>query len=461
MKKKDQFVIALAIYGVLFLGLLEAHGGSFWRVWCVLSVPFAFYHVVFTTCVSFRDALRSKAGIVLFPSVLVSYEYLRHGIALQYDGSGLTFCLLGPLVLMGLGRQLAAFGGVWSLTYAFGLMIALVVMAFESRRNWHWRIMIAISITLLVAACVFTNGASGRVISAEQAVVVTVPFAVSKQNASAVTAFVDDFRRMADGDTPYVLGAETMAEMKLENNRLYFAGPDDLAWQDISKQGNCIVLVGAWITVQNRNDRINAIVQIRNGEVIGVESKHRLAPFVESQPFGTRWLVNIGWVPEGAVRDVMSPDEAGEYLKPFGKVQGVQPGVCYDIFFGVAYLDGLDETHRFMTCSLDETYDDSGIFQQLSMLHASIRAIETGRSLVRTSLGGITSVSDPLGREIEPTATRLGISMYRVPICRDVSFYARTGDWIVWSSLSVTGGWIGRGVFQRRRNGVKGEANEA
>lgn len=461
MTKKDHFVTALLIYGFLFLGLFEAHGGSFWRVWFVLSVAFALYHVAFTICVSFREALRSKASIFLFPSVLVSYEFLRHGIALQYDGSGLTFCLLGQLVPAGLGRQLAAYGGIWSLTFALGFVIALVVMVLDWRRNWHWRSMSAFSIALLVAACVFSNRADDRVTSAEQAVVVTVPFAVSEQNVSVVTAFVDDSRRIADGDNPYVLGAETMVEMKLENNQLQIAESDALAWRDISKEGNCFVLVGAWINVKGRNDRINAVVQIRNGDVVGVESKHRLAPFVESQPIGTRLLVNMGWVPEDAVRDVMSPGEAEEYLKPFGKLQGVQPSVCYDVFFGPAYLEGLDETHRFMTCSLDETYDDSGIFQQLSMTHSRIRAIEARRSLVRTSLGGITSAFDSLGREIEPVATHLGMNMYRVPICRETSFYARTGDWIVWFSLSVTGGWIGHTAFHRRRVGVKGAANEA
>ena len=242
---------------------------------------------------------------------------------------------------------------------------------------------------------------------------------------------------------------------------MQFSGPDDLAWQDISRQGNCSVLIGAWVIVQGRNDRINAIVQIRNGDVVGVESKHHLVPVVESQTIGSRWLVNMGWVPKDAVRDVMSPGVAAEILKPFGKLQGIQSRVCYDIFFGPAYLDGLNETHQFMTCSLGEAYDDSGIFQQLSMSHAGIRAIESRRSLVRTSLGGITSAFDPLGREIEPHTVRLGMSFYRIPVYQDMSFYARTGDWIVWFSLSVTGGWIGRSVLQRRRNGVKGEVNEA
>jgi apolipoprotein N-acyltransferase len=104
-----------------------------------------------------------------------------------------------------------------------------------------------------------------------------------------------------------------------------------------------------------------------------------------------------------------------------------------------------------MTCSLDETYDDSGIFQWLSMQHSRIRAIEAGRSLVRCSLGGITAAFDPMGNEIEPIASRAGMNLYRVPVSRKTTFYARTGDWIVWLSFFVVGAWMLHGVGERWR----------
>jgi apolipoprotein N-acyltransferase len=114
-------------------------------------------------------------------------------------------------------------------------------------------------------------------------------------------------------------------------------------------------------------------------------------------------------------------------------------------------LDGLNKSHDFITCSLDESYDDSGIFQWLSMQHSRIRAIEARRSLVRCSLGGITAAFDPMGNEIKPIATQAGMNLYRVPVCHDVTFYASTGDWIVWFSFFVVGGCSLHGARQRRR----------
>jgi apolipoprotein N-acyltransferase len=378
----------------------------------------------------------------------VLYEFTRYYATFLYDGSGLTFFSLGQFLPLG-GLQLASVGGIWLLTFVTALLIWLIVSVFHVGSTRTRSIACVASFGLLAIPVFAGDGMIYERDSEEEAVIMTVPFPVSFSSISAVKQFASDPRLIADEESLTILGPETMLELRLIDGAITFNRPQDEPWKEVSTTRNCSVLIGAWIIMENRDDRINAIVQIREGEVVGVEPKHRLAPFVESQPFGTGSLVEMGWIPEDAVRDATLPGAANERLRCFTKPQGIQTGVCYDIFFGAAYLDGLNVSHDFMTCSLDESYD-FGVFQWLSIHHSQIRAIETCRSLVRCSLGGITAAFDPNGREIQPMISRAGMNLYRVPVCHETSFYAQAGDWIVWFSLVVVSGWMAYGICERR-----------
>ncbi len=450
MRLIDHFILGLFFYGCIFLGILESRGGSFWRIWILLSISFAAFHCVFMFFVSFHSAIKSRAGWFLVPCICVFYEFARHLVTFLYDGSGLTFFTLGQFLPLD-GIQPASIGGIWLLTFVAAFLIWLIVSVFyavatRARQTACLASFGVLATSLLTGVATINQGKVG-----DEVAVMTVPFPVSSSSVSAVKQFASDARSITDDGPLTILGSETMLELRLIDRVITFLRHQDEQWKELSTTPNCSVVIGAWICMENRNDRINAIVQIRDGQVVAVEPKHRLAPFVESQPCGTGSLVKMGWIPEDAVRNATPPKVANELLSNFPKPQGIQAGVCYDIFFGSAYLDGLDESHEFMTCSLDETYDDSGIFQWLSMQHSRIRAIEARRSLVRCSLGGMTAAFDPMGNEIEPIASRMGMNLYRVPVCRETTFYARTGDWIVWFSFFVVGGWMLHGAWQRQR----------
>lgn len=350
-----------------------------------------------------------------------------------------------------IARPLAAIGGIWLLSFVMAFLIWLVDFLFNRRQC---RFVQAISLCVLAALSwvfIAKNWFDQAYSWDAHKWLVTVPFPISSISAPAVFEFVSDADSAAKKSAIFVLGSETMIAIRMKGGEIEFDRPEDEIWRDLSTRANRSVVVGAWLSLDGRDARINAIVQFREGKVAGIAAKHRLAPFVESQPLGTKSLISLGWLPEDAVRNATPPAEAEKLLRRFPKPHGVQTGVCYDIFFGPAYLDGLNESHEFMTCSLDETYDDPGIFQWLSMQHSRIRAIEARRSLVRCSLGGITAAFDPLGNEIQPIAYRAGMNLYRVPICRESTFYARTGDWIVWFSFTVVGSWMLHGGYERRR----------
>lgn len=450
MTKLDHFIVGLICYGCIYLGILESRGGSFWRIWILLSISFAAFHCAFIAVVDIPAAIRAKVGWLLVPCICVLYEFTRHLATLFYDGSGLTFFTFGQFLPLG-GLQFASTGGVWSLTFVSALLVCLIISSFSAGATRNLRIAYLASFGVLTI-WFFTGvrATNGHGFDGD-ASIVTVPFPTSALSLPAVIQFASDRQSIADDEPLTALGPETMLQLRLFDRDFTFVRSQDKMWREVLTTPKCSVLIGAWITLDDREDRINAVVQIRDGEIVGVAPKTRLAPFVESQPLGTDLLVALGWIPADAIRNATSPAEAEELLRDYPKPQGVKTGVCYDIFFGPSYLNGLNESHEFMTCSLDETYDDSGIFQWLSMQHSRIRAIEARRSLVRCSLGGITTAFDPLGNEIKPIASRAGMNLYRVPVCREMTFYARTGDWIVWFSFIVVGGWMLHGAYDRRQ----------
>jgi len=68
-----------------------------------------------------------------------------------------------------------------------------------------------------------------------------------------------------------------------------------------------------------------------------------------------------------------------------------------------------------------------------------MRAVENARWIVRATNDGLTAVVDPAGRvtqSIEPYQE--SAALLRFGYSRQVTPYARFGDWFAWSSLAIT-----------------------
>ncbi|TWT56375.1 hypothetical protein [Allorhodopirellula solitaria] len=440
----SRFLGGLFLYGILFAGILLSKGGDLWVIWLLLTLAFAAFHAGVMGAMSHMLG-RSCSVITVLPFFIVFYETFRHAIAYCYDGSGLTFGSLGQTVPDGFGLQLAAIGGVSLLSFACVSLLTGVVIASDGQRSRGDRLIGVGIIGFVVTAIVTSNSLSFRNAVTDQAAVVAVPLPLSSSSESELKSLIVQARKDGDCEEVTILGAETMIHLTLADGDLHLTRTNDRLWLDASSLEDCAVIVGAWVSVGRRSDRINAVVEIRDRKIVGIEAKHRLAPFVESQPLGTESLIQLGALPEGAVRDATPPALAEELLRWFHQPQRVKVGVCYDAFFAWSYLHDIDEGDLFLTCSLDETFDQSGIFQNLSMTHCRIRAVEARRSIVRSSLGGLTAAFGPRGCRIEPTACHGGMQLYQVPVCRTTSVYAWAGDWIVWLSMFAV---LGLAVFR-------------
>jgi len=139
----------------------------------------------------------------------------------------------------------------------------------------------------------------------------------------------------------------------------------------------------------------NRIVWWQTGEVRAVYDKHRLVPFGEFFP----WRPVLGWV-YGYFFDALglgplADTVPGERVQPLGPYGGY---VCYEsVFPGIARRLVREGARVLVNVSNDAWFGPSfGAAQHFAM--GRLRAVETGRWLLRAGNDGITAVVDPYGR---------------------------------------------------------------
>jgi apolipoprotein N-acyltransferase len=128
--------------------------------------------------------------------------------------------------------------------------------------------------------------------------------------------------------------------------------------------------------------------------------KHHLVPFGEFIPLGARWFVRMMNIPLGD----FTP---GKLLQaPFAvKDQWVLPNICYEDLFGeeiaaqlaASYFSGTPQATLLLNVSNIAWFGDSIALPQHLQV-SQMRALETGRPMLRATNTGATAVIDPKGK---------------------------------------------------------------
>ncbi|GGC15977.1 apolipoprotein N-acyltransferase [Oxalicibacterium flavum] len=162
--------------------------------------------------------------------------------------------------------------------------------------------------------------------------------------------------------------------------------------------------------------------------------KHHLVPFGEFIPLGFRWFVDMMHIPLGDfTRGTETP-------APFAvKDQWVLPNICYEDLFGeeiagqlrASHAGGTPEASLLLNVSNIAWFGDSIALPQHLQI-SQLRAIETGRPMLRATNTGATAVIDPRGAVSErlPPFT-LGVLTTSVQGYRGITPYIRWGNGLI------------------------------
>jgi apolipoprotein N-acyltransferase len=182
--------------------------------------------------------------------------------------------------------------------------------------------------------------------------------------------------------------------------------PDYLArLSAFSQQTNSHIALGIPVSDNRRhyaNSVLGIVPTVAPSEKIYRYDKHHLVPFGEFIPIGARWFVNMMQIPLGDF-------SRGALLQAPLQVkdQWVLPNICYEDLFGEeiaaqladAYFSGTAQATILLNMSNIAWFGDSIALPQHLQI-SQMRALETGRPMLRATNSGVTAVIDPKGRAV-------------------------------------------------------------
>jgi apolipoprotein N-acyltransferase len=409
----------------------------------LLTALFVLYLAAFPALLGYLLArLSSGSGwvrvVVLFPAAWVLTEWLRGWFLTGFPWLQLGYSQL-DWPLAGLAPCLGVYGVSWGVALSAGLVVK--TLGGPGRMRWPY---------VLVLAAVWAGAwALGRVTWTESSGPVTrvalvqgnVPQDIKwrpAQRQPTLNRYLSMTRRHWGADL--VVWPETAVPA------FYQQAADLLA--ELAREGRrhgAELLTGIPVKDHDTGRYYNSVVVV--GAQPGFYHKRHLVPFGEYLPLKDLLgpVVDFMHIP-------MSDFSAGAPDPPVLQVAGHRVGVsiCYEDAFGEEVIDALPQATLLVNVSNDAWFGDSiAPAQHLQM--ARMRALETGRYMLRATNTGISAIIGPGGelRKIAPQFKKYTLTGEVTPM-QGATPYVRLGNLPVVLTLLVL---AGLGGFLSRRPG--------
>lgn len=206
---------------------------------------------------------------------------------------------------------------------------------------------------------------------------------------------------------------------------------------EMANELDITVLVGAFEIVYDSEaldaNEYNSIYIFYPDKTVGEEKyrKRHLVPFGEYTPMeGLITAVFPILESLNLLSEPLTPGDGSELFDTeYGKIGSL---ICFDSIYEGLALDSVRDGAELLTLSTNDSWfvDSSAVWQHNS--HAALRAIETGRYVVRAANTGVSSVITPEGKlltEIDPLVT--GYSYATVYMRTDRTPYSYIGNLFV------------------------------
>ena len=203
--------------------------------------------------------------------------------------------------------------------------------------------------------------------------------------------------------------------------------------EQLSADRNIDIILGSVATDPARPGRIwNSAFLAGGGRTIGHYDKIRLVPFGEYVP-----LRKVLFFAEKLVHAV-GEFEFGTNDQPLAGRLRYGLAICYEIVYPqITRQQVRNGADVLVTITNDAWYDGTAAPAQ-HLWQARLRAVEDNRYLLRSATTGISAFVDPTGRILESIPMgREGIIYAKFEPRRDLTPYARLGDWFAWGSVVV------------------------
>lgn len=338
----------------------------------------------------------------------------------------------------------APVGGVYALSFVVALSGASIAQAFTLKR-WQQPALIG-AITLWVIG--FGLQHINWVSASERP---PVKIAMVQANISQAVKWNHDqywptlnlynnMSRPLWADNDIVIWPEAAIPSTYRNAKSFL---DHMAKTASEHNSSLITGVPSLSTNNGKRHTHNSIIALGNGE--GFYHKQRLVPFGEYVPLEglLRGLIRFFDLP-------MSAFSAGSSDQVPLKAAGITlaPLICYEVVYPELVSQSVPEADVLLTISNDAWFGDSiGPLQHLEM--AQMRALETGRYLIRSTGSGVSAIVNERGQiMIRGKQFTREIIRGEVLVMKGATPFALTGSWPIISLCLIICGYLGYRRFE-------------
>ncbi len=323
--------------------------------------------------------------LLKFPSSWVLFEWFR-SIFL----TGFPWLFLGYAGLSSPFSGLAPIGSVYAVSLAFALTAGALVAILRGNR------IIKLASILMILILV---GGSAYLSKLDW----TNPYGMPK-TVSLVQANISPMHKF-DMENPIQATEELYGKLTAP-----YWGSDLILWpegaiplpvpyvdsylqklDELGKASGSTLITGIQV-IKNSQTQYNSLIALGKGS--GVYHKHHLLPFGDFLPF-EQWLRGLTQFFDLPMSSFSAGDKEQELIR--ASDLKLNPEICYEIAFPELIRDTLKDAHAIITLSEDGWFGDSyGPHQHLQI--ARMRALETGRPVIRSTTSGITAIIDAKGQ---------------------------------------------------------------
>ena len=419
----------LAVYGGLNAALSWALAG-------LLIAFLAIYTALFSVTLTTAVARVGVSALALAPVLWVATEWLRGTLFTGF-----------PWVLLGYSQsdtiaplQVASLVGIYGLSGFVAMASAAVAMFLAPGARLARARLLPATVMLVIVGAGWAWGAArvGREALLQGPthrvgiVQGNVPQG-QKWDPAHRDAILDRYlsltRQVAVDGVDFVIWPESATPFVFERDTLY----SEVLRASIRRAGVPLVFGSDEVVGQGERFYNAAFVVDETGRMRGAYRKMQLVPFGEYIP-----MRSLLFFAQPLVEGV-SDFSAGEQLTLL-PVDGhrLSVAVCYEAVFPWLSLQAVRQGSQLLTTITNDAWYGTSAAPYQHFQQARVRAVETGRYLVRAANTGISGIVDPYGRVlVRSPLFETGTYVGEVRWLDAGTPYTRIGDSVAWASAVV------------------------
>jgi len=358
------------------------------------TLLFVSFYALFAASVGWLQAKFSMAKwvklLLLMPALWVLAELLRGYLFTGFPWLVLGYAQVPHSPLAGFAPALGVYGVSLVAAVSAGALVLLV------QQHWGWQSKwIALLLVVLWGAGAVLGKVEWSQPEGEPVKVSLLQGNIAQDDKFAeeqLVATLETYRRLAQGsDARLIVFPETALPILRSNLPERYAE----ILRDHGRQYGGDVLIGSFEEVQNRYYNVMFSVGTSSSQIY---RKNHMVPFGEYVPLRPV----LGWLIDDVLKIPMSDQSGGGADQPLLRLAGqrIAMNICFEDVFGEEIIRALPQATLLLNTSNDAWYGESSAAIQHNQI-AQMRALETGRMMLRATNTGVTSVIDRDGHIVQ------------------------------------------------------------